>query len=279
MAMNEEAPEKIQQQVSSHYSSGSLEQTIFAALLAAGKNVDQLRSEDLSGIDEFHLGGLEATQELASFMHLHPGMHLLDVGCGIGGPARYLAESGCHVTGVDLTPEFIRAAQRFTRLVKLESQATFVEASALALPFDSGTFDGAYQIHVGMNIADKAGVFREVARVLKPGARFAIYDIMRTGDGPLNFPVPWARQADTSVLATPDEYRRALQDAGFQIEHERERRQYAIDFLNRMRALPEPPVLGVHVLMGELAPLMMQNVTAPIVSGVIAPIELVAVAQ
>jgi len=265
------------EQLTSHYSRGSLEESILAALRAAGKDIEHLGPADLGGLDEFHLGGRESTQELAAFMQLRPGMHLLDVGCGIGGPARYFAECGCTVTGVDLTPEFLRVAERLTRLVKLESRATFVEASALELPFDSGTFDGAYEIHVGMNIADKLGVFREVARVLKPGARFSIFDIMSTGDGPLKFPVPWARQPETSFVGSIDEYRRALQEAGFRIEHQRERRQYALDFLAKVRALPSPPVLSVFILMGEQAPLMMKNVGEAIVSGTLEPAELVAV--
>ncbi len=268
-----------EEQVAAHYTRGALEDRILASLRAAGKNLEQLAPDDLSGMDEFHVGGREATQDLAAFMHLRPGMHLLDIGCGIGGPARYFAQSGCQVTGVDLTAEFIRVAERLTRLFKLESRAMFVEASALELPFASATFDGAFQIHVGMNIADKATVFREVARVLKPGARFAIFDVMRTGDGPLDFPVPWARQPETSFLASPDDYRQALLAAGFRIEHERNRRQFALDFMQKMRQRAEsaPPLVGLHLLMGEQTPLMLSNVAAAFASGVLGPIELVAV--
>ena len=265
--------------ITSHYSRGSLEQNILAALRAAGKDIEHLSPEDLSGLDEFHLGGRESTQELAAFMHLSPGMHLLDVGCGVGGPARYFVASGCRVTGVDLTAEFVRVAQRLTRLVKLESHATFVEASAFDLPFDSETFDGAYEIHVGMNISDKPGLFREVARVLKPGGRFAIFDILRTGDGALSFPVPWAQQPETSFVASIGEYRQALEAAGFRIEHQRERKQFAIDFMAKIRALPSPPVLSVFVLMGEQAPLMMQNVGAAINAGTLVPVEFVGIKQ
>ena len=131
-----------------------------------------------------------------------------------------------------------------------------------------------------MNIADKAGVFREVARVLKPGARFAIYDIMRSSDGTLAFPVPWATDPDTSFVASVDDYRQGLQAAGFRIDHQRDRRQFALEFMQRMMAQSAsgPPALGVHVLMGEQAPVMLKNVNMAIVSGALTPVELVAIA-
>jgi ubiquinone/menaquinone biosynthesis C-methylase UbiE len=270
----------LEQQVADYYTHGKLEDKILSLLRNAGKNPDQLHADDLAAIDEFHLGGRDATQALAEFMHLRPGMHLLDVGCGIGGPARYFAGRGCQVTGIDLTEEFIRVAESLTRRVKLNQQATFRQASALQLPFEAHAFDGAYTIHVCMNIADKAGVFREVARVLKAGARFAIYDLMRSSDAPLAFPVPWAQTPQTSFVASMDDYRHALEAAGFRIAHQRDRRQFAIEFMQRMMAqnASGPPALGVHVLMGEQAPLMLKNVNMGIVSGALTPMELVAIA-
>ncbi|MBV8052767.1 MAG: class I SAM-dependent methyltransferase [Acidobacteriaceae bacterium] len=271
----------IEQQVAAYYTREKLEDKIVGLLHSAGKNLEHLSSEDLAAIDEFHLGGREATQALADFMELRPGMHLLDVGCGIGGPARYFGSRGCQVTGIDLTEEFIRTAENLTRMVKLDGTTKFRQASALELPFAAGTFDGAYTIHVCMNIAAKNGVFREVKRVLKPGARFAIYDIMRGSDGPLAFPVPWARTSETSFVASVDDYRQGLQAAGFRIVHQRDRRQFALDFMQRMMAQSAsgPPLLGVHVLMGEHAPLMLKNVNMAIVAGMLTPVELVAIAD
>jgi len=272
----------IEQQVATYYTRENLDDKILGLLRSAGKNPDQLRADDLAAIDEFHLGGRDATQALAESMHLRPAMHLLDVGCGIGGPARYFAGRNCQVTGIDLTGEFIRVAESLTRRVKLDQRATFRQASALKLPFDADTFDGAYTIHVCMNIADKAGVFREVARVLKPGARFAIYDLMRSNnnDAPLAFPVPWAQTPQTSFLAGVDDYRHALEAAGFRIDHQRDRRQFAIEFFQRMASqnASGPPALGVHVLMGEQAPVMLRNVNMAIASGSLTPMELVAIA-
>ena len=270
----------IEQQVADYYTRGKLEDKIIGMLRSAGKDPDQLRTDDLSKIDEFHLGGREATQSLADFMQLRPGMLLLDVGAGIGGPARYFAERGCQVTGIDLTEEFVAVAQSLTRLVKLDQKAEFRQASALKLPFDADTFEGAYTIHVCMNIADKSGVFREVARVLKPGGRFTIYDIMRTSDATFNFPVPWAQAPETSFVASVDDYRKGLEAAGFRIDHQRDRRQFALEFMQRMMAQASsgPPPLGIQVLMGEQAPLMLKNVQMALAAGALSPVELVGIA-
>jgi SAM-dependent methyltransferase len=270
----------VEHQVANHYTRGKLEDRIVGLLRDAGKNLEQLSAAELSAVDEFHLGGREATQALADFMQLRAGMLLLDVGSGIGGPARYFAERGCQVTGIDLTEEFVAVAQSLTRLVKLDQKAEFRQASALKLPFDADTFDGAYTIHVCMNIADKSGVFREVARVLKPGARFTIYDIMRTSEATFNFPVPWAQTPETSFVASVDDYRKGLEAAGFRIDHERDRRQFAIAFMQRRMAEgPTGPLaLGIHVLMGEQAPLMLKNVQMALAAGVLSPVEMVSIA-
>jgi len=265
--------------IETHYTRPQLEDVILQALARAGKDLEQLAAADLAPVDEFHVGGLQATETLAGLMHLRPGLRLLDVGCGIGGPARYFAEvHGCHVTGVDLTEEFVRVAQGLTRRVKLESAASFERASVLELPFAAASFDGAYMIHVGMNIADKASVFLEVSRVLKPGARFAIFDIMRAAPEPFSFPVPWALSAENSFVADAKAYLGALQSAGFTVKHERSRRQFAIEFTQEVMARTAKsgsPALGLHLLMGEKAPLMLKNVLTAMQAGILEPVELV----
>ncbi len=193
----------IDDKVMRHYGRDRLEEQIVEAVRAAGKDPDRLIASDLSPVDEFHLGWHEQTLAFAKELSFGPGMLILDVGCGIGGPARSFAEfSGCRVAGIDLTPDFITVADALTRRCRLDDRVSFRQASALDLPFDDATFDGAIQFHVGMNISDKAAAFAEVRRVLKPGAAFGLYDIVRTGSGELPFPLPWA-------VSGGDELRRA----------------------------------------------------------------------
>jgi ubiquinone/menaquinone biosynthesis C-methylase UbiE len=269
--------------VADHYTKPRLAETILQAVRASVPGKEQLAAEDLAPVDEFHVGGLEATKELAARMEIRPGLHLLDVGCGIGGPARYMAEAhGCRVTGIDLTAEFVETAKELTRIVKLDHLAEFQQASALALPFEAGAFDGAYLIHVGMNIADKAGVFREVRRVLKPGGRFTIFDILRSGDGAMRFPVPWAVEAETSFVAGAADYRDGLERAGFRLASERSWKAFAIDFIQKTRARMAqsgPPALGMHLLLGDKTGPMLANVLAMLQEGVLDPTELSAQAQ
>lgn len=264
--------------VAGHYTRGGLEETILQAVARMGLDPDRLSPMDLAPADEFHVGGLDATRELAAQMDLAPGLRVLDVGSGIGGPARFFAsEHQCRVTGVDLTEEFVQVARSLTHRTKLDHLVDFVKASALDLKFDPETFDRAYMIHVGMNVADKASVFREVRRVLKPGGTFSIFDFLRVGDGPISFPVPWASTEETSFVVHAETYRDALEKAGFHVERERERTAFAIEFTERAIARAAQngqPALALHLLMGELAPVMIKNVLIMMKQGVLAPVEL-----
>jgi ubiquinone/menaquinone biosynthesis C-methylase UbiE len=163
--------------------------------------------------------------------------------------------------------------------VKLDSLATFKVGSALALPFEKNEFDRASMIHVGMNLPDKAGVFREVRRVLRTGSLFAIFDLMGVSGGAMDYPLPWAVTADSSFVADAKSYREDLQAAGFKIEVERSRRAFAIEFSEKMMsrvAQGGPPALGLHLLMRERTPLMLKNVLTAMKNGVLDPIEMVA---
>ncbi len=273
----------VEAQVAKHYTSGELEERILRVFEANGRPRTSLTLDDLSPVDEFHVGGQEASEALAAQMNLQPGMQLLDVGSGIGGTARHFASRHrCEVTGIDLTPEFVRTAEALTRRVAPNLAVRFQQGSALELPFRAASFDGAYLFHVGMNIADKGKLFGEIRRVLRPGGVFALFEFMRTGDGEFGFPVPWAGERSESFVATPDEYRDALTAQGFSVGVERDRRQFAIAFVEkRLSRNPRqgPPPLGVTVLMGDSAPAKMRNILDAMHHGVLAPVEMVARAK
>jgi ubiquinone/menaquinone biosynthesis C-methylase UbiE len=270
----------VEQQVARHYGRAGLEGAILEPLRASGKDVEELAAADLSGADEFHLGWRAATIELGKDLGLASGMHLLDVGCGIGGPARTFAEAhDCRVTGVDLTEEFVEAAEGLTRRCGLADRVSFRQASALALPFADASFDAATLLHVGMNIEDKAGLFAEVRRVLKPDARFGVYDIMRMAEGEIPYPMPWAAMPETSFVEPPEAYRRLLSTAGFEIEREESRRELALRLGREMRDNAEKhgaPPLSLHVLMGPATQERLGNVMKTLQAGTIAPIEMIA---
>jgi len=272
--------QEIEQRVALHYSHGGLEATILAALKAAGKDPERLVPADMSPVDEFHIGGREATIEFAAQMEVRPEMHLLDIGSGLGGASRYFAhERHCRVTGIDLTEDYVRVATALAKRVALADRVDYRSGSALDLPFAPASFDGAYMLHVGMNIGDKAALFAGVRRVLKPGGVFGIYDVMREGEGALSFPVPWAATAETSFVERAAAYRKLLEDAGFKVLKERSRREFGIEFFRRMReraaASGGPPPLGLHLLMGPDAPRKVANMIELLSRGMIAPTEIV----
>jgi len=270
----------LDQSVARHYEHGALEQAILDALKSAGKDIDRLSAADLTAIDEFHIGGRQATLDLASQLDLPRGARVLDIGSGIGGPSRTLAvERGWRIDGIDLTPEYVGVAERLTRRVGLGDAVSYRPASATALPFGDATFDGTYMLHVGMNIADKARAFAEVHRVLKPGGVFAIYDVMRESDGACAYPLPWSSSSETNFIDTVQAYRRLLADAGFRVEMERSRRDFALGVFKQMRqraAQGGPPTPGLQVVMGPTARQKVANMMGMVERGVFAPTEIIA---
>lgn len=264
-----------------HYAHGALWPAIFAALRASGKDLAGLTAQDLAPVDEFHIGGRQATAALAGGLALAPGLHLLDIGCGLGGASRYFAgECGCRVTGIDLSAEYAGTAAALAQLVGLAHLVSYLQASALELPFAAGSFDAACLLHVGMNIDDKAALFAGIRRVLKAGGRLAIYDVMREDEaGALLLPLPWASDPEMDFAATLATYRRLLAGAGFAIGQARSRRDFALESLRRMRSRPPPDgALGLHIVMGAAAAAKVANLTANIERGLIAPHEIIALA-
>ena len=271
----------VEADVAGHYTEGTLEQRILTALRQAGKDPDRLDPDDLATVDEFHHGGRAATAVFAPRLNLRPGMHLLEIGSGIGGPARYFARHhGCRVTGIDLTEEFVAVARALTARLGMGGQISFEQGSALSMPFSAATFDVATLLHVGMNIADKDRLFGEVRRVLKPGGVFGIYDQMREAVGELAFPVPWASVPQTSFVETAATYKRLLTAAGFEIIWERSWRDEALASFNQQTSTQPAsgalPALGVHVTMGAGAGEKVANHRSNIERGLLAPNEIVA---
>ena len=266
--------------VSRHYEHGSLESAILAALTAAGKDTGKLTHADLAAIDEFHIGGRQATMDLGAQIDLPRGARLLDIGSGIGGPSRYFAaERGWRIEGIDLTAEYVHVAQQLSQRTGLGDAVSYREASATALPFADATFDGAYMLHVGMNIPDKETAFAEVRRVLKPGGVFALYDVMRESDGPFVYPVPWSAGPETNFIDTADAYKRLLSAAGFEIVTARSRRDFALESFRQrqrmMQAQGGAPQPGLQIVMGPTAGQKVANMMGLVERGVIAPTEIV----
>ena len=269
----------VRSRVADHYAHSDLVAAIRGGLARLGKTEDTVTAEDLAPVDEFHIGGRAATEELARQLALTASDRVLDVGCGLGGPARQIAARyGCQVSGIDLTRDYVEAGNVLSGWLQLEGRVSLQHGDALALPFTDGSFTAAYMLHVGMNIADKSALFAEAARVLRAGARFAIFDVMRTGDGALSYPLPWASTADANAIVSPRHYRDALSAAGFEIVSDRERRDVALEYFARQRAqvATGPVALGVHTLMGARRPDMVRNMSQSISDGRIAPVEIIA---
>ena len=199
-----------------YWSREGLGRAILDALADAGKNLDALTVDDLAPSDQFHGGGKDATVRLARLAGVAPGMRVLDVGGGVGGPARTLAvEFGCRVTSIDLTDTFVQAATLLTARLGLGERVTHAVGDALALPYDAGAFDAVWTQNSGMNIADKARLYAGFHRVLRPGGLLATQEPMAGPVQPVIFPVMWARDASSSFLRSPAEMRALIEAAGF----------------------------------------------------------------
>ena len=236
--------------VRDHYRATGLTQRLKAALAALGPEDRPLTPEQLAALDHFHTRGLAATAELARLVGMSAEMSVLDVGSGIGGPARFLAATyGCRVTGVDLSEPFVEAARYLTQRTGQSGQVSFQTASALALPFAEGSFDAALLQHVAMNIADRPLLYREIRRVLKQGGRFATYDVVLNGGEP-HYPVPWARTPQTSFLLTANATGEAIEAAGFRRLVWRDDTEAAKAWITQLRASGSPPAPNLGTVMG-----------------------------
>jgi len=236
--------------VRDHYRATGLTERLKAALADLGPEGQQLTPQQLAALDQFHTRGLAATADLAKLAGITADMSVLDVGSGVGGPARFLAQShGCRVTGIDLSEPFVEAARYLTERTGQNGQVSFETASALELPFEDGRFDVVLLQHVAMNISDRARLYREIRRVLKPGGRFATFDVVSNGGEP-HYPVPWARTPATSFLLTPAATREAIERAGFSTRAWQDDSEAAKAWIARLRASGPLPSPNLGVVMG-----------------------------
>ena len=246
-----------------HYGLKSLEEKILAALADAGKDPENLTLADLAPVDEFHIRGKEATEELAGLAELGPDRTVLDVGSGLGGSCRYLAATfGCRTTGIDLTPEYVELSERLSSRVGQTEVIDFRVGSALDMPFDDDSFDVVWTEHAQMNIEDKGRFYSEIHRVLRDGGRLVFHDIFAGEGGDLRFPVPWAGRPEINFLLPSAELRDVLESRGFRVRHWADKTEPSLDWfraaLERARS-GGPPAVGIHLLMGDDAPEKLRN--------------------
>jgi ubiquinone/menaquinone biosynthesis C-methylase UbiE len=257
--------------VARHYASGDdLERRIVEQLRGVGLLEGQsLSPRDLAALDQFHVGGLEASDALARLCSVSSAMHVLDVGSGLGGPSRFLAATyGCHVTGIDVTESYCRIASLLAERMGLDHLVDYRSGDALHLPFADQTFDAVWTQHASMNIADKAEFYAEIARVVKVGARLAVHDVVQSIGGPILFPVPWARSAALSHLLTLEETREAIVRSGFSVLVWNDVSEAAADWLSKAGAKRDPtdvPRLGLHLVLGQEFPEMAANLNRNLV--------------
>lgn len=203
--------------VAGHYGSEGLLARIDAGLRAAGKDPEQITADDLAAVDQFHVEGKKSTLELAELAKLHRGDNVLDIGGGLGGPARTLAQQfGCNVTVVDLTEEFCRTGEALTKRVGLSDQVRFLTGNAMDSHFAPASFDVVWTQHTSMNIPDKAAFYKHISDLLKPNGKLAFHDVMAGPQNTLKYPVPWASSAEISHLEAPSRIREHIVAAGFQ---------------------------------------------------------------
>jgi len=223
----------IEHDVIKNYPGTGLADRILAALGGAAVTTDSL-----SAFDELHIGGRAATRYLMQALCLAPGMQVLDIGAGLGGAARYAAETfSVTVTGIDLSPDYTAIARMLSVKSGLADRVSFHTGTALSMPFDNQAFDAAYSIHTAMNIEDKLDLYKEVLRVLKPGALFGLYDVLagERSDEP-DFPLPWSDTPATSFLLTIHDLRMLLEMTGFEILSAEERKAFARETLEKALA-------------------------------------------
>jgi len=245
---------------------GGLVAAIESALDVAGLDRATLRPSDLAPVDEFHIRGRAATLEIVEQLDLTADSQVLDLGSGLGGPARTIAEvTGCTVTGIDLTPEFCEAATALSEWTGLSGRTHFREGDATRTGLPDATMDATLTVHVAMNIADKPALYAEAFRLLRPGGRFVVYDVLQGDGGDVRYPVPWAHDSSTSFLATPEDMRELLPAAGFTLNSEIDSSDESLIWFQQVRARIDrdgPPPVTFATFLGDAFGQMAANQVA-----------------
>jgi SAM-dependent methyltransferase len=265
--------------IADHWGRGDIYGLIVSALAKASKPLEGLTVEDLAPVDHFHARGFQATVELADRLPIKPGAHVLDIGCGLGGPARYIAQRfQCRVSGLDITKPFVDAANKLTALLRMDEQVQVRLGDGQQLPYPDASFDGAYAQHVTMNVPDRPRFFAEAYRVLKPGAFFALTEHGLGPTGSPHHPVPWSEDGSGAYLISPEETRTLLDRAGFKdFSIEETGAKYLAGYKMAIEKAErgELPPLGIHILMGATAAQKAKNAARNIEEGRTRPLQVI----
>ena len=240
--------------IEQHYHANHILQSILEGLTTDGKNIDQLNVNDLIAVDAFHLRGREATIELAETTGFKPEHTILDVGCGIGGSARFITDKyDCTVHGIDITQSYIETAIDLSKRAGFADKNSFQQASALELPFAAESFDFVWTEHVQMNIEDKPALYAEMTRVLKPGGCLLFHDVFQGKNDELTYPVPWAESAEISHLINVETAQQFLVDAGLTINHWQDKTEASLKWLKARKQAnkPQKTTVSLKLLMGD----------------------------
>lgn len=265
--------------IANHWGKGDVYARIVAALEKMSKPLDGLTIDDLAPVDHFHARGFPATVDLADRLPIEAGQQILDIGCGLGGPARYMAKRfRCHVSGIDITPPFVEAGNKLTALLGMERAVSIEQGDGQSLPYPDARFDGAYTQHVTMSVADRPSFFAEAFRVLKPGAFFALSEHGLGPKGDPHYPAPWTEDGTGAYLAAPSETRGILEETGFEdIVSEDTGHEYvaAYEMLIGKAEQGALPPLGVHLLLGDNALEKARNAKRNIEEGRTHPVQVI----
>ncbi|WP_425146032.1 class I SAM-dependent methyltransferase [Deinococcus sp.] len=258
-----------------HYAAGDVVGRILAALNARYGEQAPLTTADLTTWDQFHSGGIEATQALLQRADIQASERVLDIGGGLGGSARVLAQQlGCHVTVLDLTDAYCQIGAELTRRSGLSEQVQFWQGDALELPFADGSFEVVWTQHSSMNIADKARLYGQIQRVLRPGGRLVLHEVAAGSGQALHYPLPWARSEAATFLQRPNDLRQSVSDAGFVERDWADLTDWTLGWFQRQQsAAPNPGTLNLSLLLGPDAASMGRNFALNVQQGRIRVIQ------